>query len=275
MGTTQSGRTNLLYECYFIRDFESSLSSLPNHLEVQAMSRWNSIKKGAFKFVLNSIPDKKHRIFTSVRFASLLRHFLGLGHNVNHLSKFFDRCNKCEMVVLQDGSHSLDCKKNSVYRRHDDIKTIVAAACSNAGLRTKVELSGANPESQERPADVAIFGWDHSDAWVDVAVVNPGCASHKDKASRVEDYTLDLSATNKRRKYGKLARDMDVTFIPFIMDVYGNLGKEARACLKRICGIGARRNGLNPKEFYKEILEKLVCSVGLSVSNQLINGMVL
>ena len=58
-----------------------------------------------------------------------------------------------------------------MYRRHDDIKTIVAAACSNSGLRTKVKLSGAHTECQERPADVAILGWNHSDAWVDVAVV--------------------------------------------------------------------------------------------------------
>ena len=160
-------------------------------------------------------------------------------------------------------------------QRHDSVKLIIASACAGAGIATVVEKRNIDPDSRVRPADVTILNWDFVEAWVDVAVVNPSCPSMRERSASTPNYAVDLSAKLKRRKYANLISDMGVNFIPFVMDVYGNVNSEGLDCIKRIAQIGGRRNGSNWKSYFRESKLRLVCSVLTSTANQILNGLIL
>lgn len=252
-----------------ILDFQALISSAPNKLHL--LSRWNSIKNGSSKSAFSIIPDEKYKSFPNPIFACMLRHFLGLPHEAKKSSLSFAKCKFCSKYAAQDGSHALDCKANGVMSRHDDVKTLLSNVCSQAGIANAIEERNLDPESQSRPADVILCNWNHADAWIDVAVVNPCSASMKENSAGTMNYAIDNAAKGKRRKYADLIKDMGVSFVPFVMDVFGNLNKEGHDCLQRISSIGARRNGKNWKIFYRDARSKLVCSVLSNVAMQILN----
>ena len=136
-----------------------------------------------------------------------------------------------------------------------------------------MEQRGIDRESRVRPADVTIHNWDQVEAWVDVAVVNPCCPSMRERSATTPNYAVDSSAKNKRRKYAALVANLGVTFIPFIMDVYGNVNSEGLDCIKRIAQIGGRRNGSNWKVYLRQTKLRLVCSVLASTANQILHSL--
>jgi hypothetical protein len=254
-----------------IKEFESILMSGRN--PTLSMSRWNSLKFGAVKSVFTCIPNSGPKSFENPVYACMIRQYLGLSHVARKSSIDLSRCKLCKQFMTRDGTHSLDCKSNGVVGRHDAVKTLLGSICSRAGIGNEVEPRGLDAESRVRPADVFIPLWNHSEAWVDIAVVNPSCGSMREGAALTPDHATDFMAKQKRRKYKSLIEDAGATFIPFMMDIYGALGKDAGACLKRISDIGARRNGLVSKDFYRESKLQLVCSVLKSTAIQILNNL--
>jgi hypothetical protein len=136
------------------------------------------------------------------------------------------------------------------------------------------EPIGLDPESRKRPADIIIPIWNHSAAWIDMAVVNPCCTTHVNGSAKTPKHALDLTAKNKKRKYAEVIQDAGVTFIPFMMDIYGAMNDEGENCLRRISSIAARKNGKNWKSFYRLSRSKLVCSVLSATAEQILNSFV-
>ena len=108
-----------------------------------------------------------------------------------------------------------------------------------------------------------------------MAVVNPGCPSMRERAASTPNYAVNNSAKLKRRKYAALISDMGVNFIPFVMDVFGNMNSEGLDCTKRIAQIGGRRNGIQWKLYFRQTKLKLVCSVLSNTAKQILNCLVL
>jgi hypothetical protein len=254
-----------------IVEFESKLVGNVN--STKSLARWMSIKNGSAKQIFSCIPDEKFKTFSNAVFACIIRHHLGIPHEAKRSE--ITKCKFCDKYMDLGGTHAIDCKKNSVVQRHDSVKFIIAAACRGAGIASEVEQSGIDPDSRVRPADVTIHNWDQVEAWVDVAVVNPCCPSMWEKSASSQNYAVEYSAKLKRRKYATLVADMGVTFIPIIMDVYGNMNAEGVDCLKRIAKIGGRRNGSDWKFYFRETKLKLVCSVLASTANQILNCLIM
>jgi hypothetical protein len=236
---------------------------------VRHLSRWNSIMDGSAKSVFSCLPNDTHKSFTSPIFACIICQHLGLPHAA--VSKFSQlvQCGFCETWVDPAGTHFVDCKSNGVVGRHDAVKHIISALCSSEGISNQEEVRNLDPDSE----DVTIPRWNHSAAWIDTAVVSPSCLSHMDHSARTPTYSLDLTANNKRKKYAALVEEAGVSYIPFVMDVYGSLNVEGHKCLQRIASIGARLNGISWKSYYRESRLKLVCSVLSSTAKQILNGL--
>jgi hypothetical protein len=171
-----------------IEDFESNLAG-----SSKALTRWNSIKAGAAKQIFSCIPDENFKTFSNGVFACIIRHHLGIPHEAKRSAII--KCKFCDKYMDMDGSHAIDCKKNSVVKRHDSVKFVIAAACAGAGIASEVEKSGIDPDSRVRPADVTIHNWDQVEAWIDVAVVNPGCPSMRERAASTPNYAVDNAAS--------------------------------------------------------------------------------
>ena len=98
----------------------------------------------------------------------------------------------------------------------------------------------------KRPADIFISNWkDGKDAWLDVAVINPSCASNVKNSSRTVDYALSKAQKIKEDNYKVLVAESDAIFIPFILDINKRLNTAAEEFLARLASLGSSRHGLS------------------------------
>ena len=114
--------------------------------------------------------------------------------------------------------------------RHDRVRDIVKDAAERAGYRAEVEHAGGTT-GQQRPGDVAIFGFDEGRTLlVDVAVIEAG--NHAEAAVGGSGSAATAYETRKWKRY---SAELDLSafrFLPFVVEVSGGLG----AAAKWLCG---------------------------------------
>jgi hypothetical protein len=250
-----------------LNSLEFELSIMRNQDRIRVLSRWNSIKGGAAKSMFTTIPDEKEKIFSKKVFSCMLRQHLGMSHSAN----VWIKCNACESLMDPKGTHFIDCKNNAVIGRHNDVRDIVSNVCHLASIANRIEEKDL-ADSNKRPADIYIPDWNHSDAWVDVAVINPSCASHKVSAAKAPKRILDQTAKKKIKLYQDEVRDTQAIFIPCIFDIYGDVNDVGEEFLQRIAKVAGTKNGKNAKTIYREIRSRLVRSILCNTAKQILNS---
>jgi hypothetical protein len=88
-----------------------------------------------------------------------------------------------------------------------------------------LEPRGLSEEDDRRP-DIDVQLGDQR-YLVDVTIRNPTCPSNVNKASRESLAVAAAAERQKVNKYKDVAEFHDATFIPFVLESYGGLGKAA------------------------------------------------
>ena len=105
--------------------------------------------------------------------------------------------------------------------------------------------------------------------WVDVSLVNPLAPSYL--RSKDPKTTREKA---KDKKWSDHARSNGIEFIPFIVDVYGGIGEQAKKWLGQIARAAAIRNmvdigsrGITPATWQGQYRWELVSQIGAAVAH--------
>ena len=175
---------------------------------------------------------------THVRVAVRLR--LGLPP-LSSLPFASTRCPLCEFDFGGDCWHALSCqsiKRLSVTSRHDKIANLLINFFnSNLFLARAVKKAFANklPDVEVHLPRETIF--------IDVSGTHPFNPSYLERTLTNISSALDNRANIKINKYSAWARERNARFIPFVLDTFGRLHKDAADIIKLAC---SERAGLAP-----------------------------
>ena len=130
---------------------------------------------------------------------------------------------KCVCGTERTPAHVLSCKKmRGRFVRHDSIVGIIRKLCAEAGLAVTVEELVV--EGRQLRMDLIIH-FPSGDWWVDVSVVNPQAESY------VMNDAKNMREREKQGKWGRWAAARELRFLPFVVDIFGGLGKLASELL--------------------------------------------
>ena len=164
-------------------------------------------------------------------------------------------------------AHALSCKKlRGRFVRHDVTVNLLANMCCEAGFTATTEVMVV--EGKQKRMDLVIT-LPTGRVWIDVSFVNPLAPSYlSDK---------DPKATREKAKvakWGNDARRRGVSFIPFIIDTYGGIGKQAKEWLGEIAKAAATRNmveidsrDITPATWQGQYRWELVSQIGVAVAH--------
>jgi len=158
-------------------------------------------------------------------------------------------CGSCNTTLSPKAGHCARCKKDGdITSRHNRLRDLIFALCSNACLAPVKELSGLDPlRPQRRPADVFIPNFQGGrDAALDIAVT---CPLQPKFAAIVDDPADHYADTVKHRLYDPGFKGLPVDFIPVVFDGFGGVCAEGLSCLLEIMSRGAAR-ALVPRQVY-------------------------
>ena len=135
---------------------------------------------------------------------------------------------------LPQATHILSCKHlRGRFVRHDVLVSLLAKMCTEAGLVATTEVMVV--EGRQKRMDLVIT-LPTGRVWIDVSVVNPQAPSY------VKDTNPKRTREQaKTAKWQLEAKKKWVQFIPFVVDTFGGLGKQAKDWLGKVAVEGARR----------------------------------
>ena len=111
--------------------------------------------------------------------------------------------------------------------------------CEEAGFYAECQTDDLIEGTQERPADVMVWGGTQAVA-LDVVITHLNTAAHQTSAARHPGQPVEAAAGIKRTKYrDKLVPGLQ--FVPFAMDDFGHFGDTAVAFLDQLAVHAAAR----------------------------------
>ena len=164
-------------------------------------------------------------------------------------------------------THVLSCKKlRGRFVRHDVIVNLLASITRRLGLTAITEVMVV--EGKQKRMDIVIT-LPTRRVWIDVSIINPLAPSylrHKDPKSSREKA--------KTSNWGAHAEQRGVEFIPFIVDVYGGIGEQAKKWLGELARVAARRNmvdiisrDITPDTWQGQFRWELVSQIGAALAH--------
>ena len=139
----------------------------------------------------------------------------------------------CGAELSQDPWHWFSCTLltcTAANARHNRIVSVLAQVVASAGGLFIPEPRGFVDTDGWRPDGVmALAG---PEVATDVSVVHPGAASYRVAASKRRCAAADGRAKVKHGLYDTPARAQGMTFVPFVVESYGALHREAAAMVK-------------------------------------------
>ena len=164
-------------------------------------------------------------------------------------------------------THVLSCKKlRGRFVRHDVIVNLLASITRRLGLTAITEVMVV--EGKQKRMDIVIT-LPTRRVWIDVSIINPLAPSylrHKDPKSSREKA--------KTSNWGAHAEQRGVEFIPFIVDVYGGIGEQAKKWLGELAKVAARRNmvdiigrDITPDTWQGQFRWELVSQIGAALAH--------
>ena len=137
---------------------------------------------------------------------------------------------------LHDVGH---CAYGGWHARHSALQTEFVASTQEAGAwvrKTNVkELRAIRSSRSKRQGDAAIdfFGPSQETAVIDFVVVHPLAATYSTRYGQAGD-AAKAKEEYKHGKYDEAAAAVGVRFIPFAVETYGKMGKEALRLLRTL-----------------------------------------
>ena len=148
-------------------------------------------------------------------------------------------CHSCRVydprnlsLVEKNEWHWLSCVQGHGGReftlRHNQIVLTLARFLRLAGAPTSVEPKHVYSETGKQPDLLTILN--HKVYLIDVTIVNPTAPSNLVHAQRMLGAATEAEK-RKIRKYDELSSQQNYTFIPFVIETYGGIGKKAQTFL--------------------------------------------
>jgi hypothetical protein len=219
---------------------------------------------------LSVIPSvAKRSLLPTVEFRCALRWHLGVDQCAAPLLQSQTlACPRCPSKMDAPGHHLVCCHNNQITRRHYDQVGVLEAVARKAGFACKKEQKA--PDGS-RPGDLFISRLDENGpAAVDVTIRDPLAMSHPCPREKIEDWH-DEQELDKCRKYGTVCHRKGWKFVPFVMDVWGGLGREALALVQTfIKALVGQKEGWQRRRLEATVWQELSITLAKSVARQLV-----
>ena len=166
------------------------------------------------------------------------------------------------------GHHLVCCHLNNITRRHHAVVDALADVTRRAGFACKKE-QGA-PDGT-RPGDLFVPRLDvHGPGAVDVTIRDPLAPSHPATKDNVKTWHY-TQEQDKHRKYAPMCNRLGWHLVPFVLDVYGGLGEDARSMvgtlLKSLLG---QKEGWQRREAEATVWQQITFAAMREVGKQLV-----
>jgi hypothetical protein len=218
---------------------------------------------------LTTLPEEDSLRLSNDQFRAAIRHRLSLS------SQRYPKCCECDPSAgpVNESQHPHVClsiKKEETNKRHELIVFCVSQLCRLAGFPTSLSYSLHRlPNETEIVPDLYVYTGGKT-YMIDVSIVYPAGSTYVN-AHSADIHSLAAAShrgKEKVRKYESLAHRNGMEFIPFILESFGAIGKEARRFISEIADETPESN-----QFYAYCLRRL--SIVLQRGNSLMqmNGM--
>jgi len=170
----------------------------------------------------------KRTLLGTVEFRCLLRWSLGQPVMAEAPPGQSAACPRCLTPVPTTGHHFVCCTQNNITRRHHVVVEALAQVVRQAGYPCKKEQSAPD---RTRPGDLFVsrLTADGPGA-IDVTVRDPLAPSHPCTAGSIGCWH-EAQESQKLTKYHATCARLGWTLRPFVLDVFGGFGPDARALM--------------------------------------------
>jgi len=138
---------------------------------------------------------------------------------------------QCGLNLKSDPLHFLSCKRikrSAVTQRHNMVLQRLSHLLQQAGGSVYIEpnwFEGKRPDAQ--------VNFSRGNTMIDVSITHPSAPSLCRSAAARPLAAAKRRENLKECKYSSIARDEECQFVPFVMESYGSLGKQAFKFLKK------------------------------------------
>ena len=224
----------------------------------QHLARLLSVQHAVATAWLNILPTKDQWEIDNDTVKSALRFLLGVSPGPPDQSHY--RCVCGEKVC--DSHHAMSCDKMSGFRtqRHNHVQNTVRYGCTAAGFDSCMEpkekhLKGLRmgDKGYGMRGDILLSTLDDL-INVDTTITHPANKTTRAAASKTAGAA---AAAREKTKLRDHARDgtPGYSFVPFVIESYGRLGKEAEQLLGKLAD-GAASTGLFERQVYLQWIKK-------------------
>jgi hypothetical protein len=217
------------------RNFDLLHESLSDSDQLREVARILATSDKAASSFLNAVPNEAFGTkMVSAEFQTALQYRLGIPFLLEQRKQ---RCSGCQKELDIWGDHGLECKfGGGLIRRHDDLRDITFAACSQSHFNPKKEVNHLLPESSARPGDIFIPVWNRGrPAALDITVSSTMQTNLLKHASMKAGYVAEQAELRKDTKSFEKAKEAGIEFIPLALESFGIWTPLALGTLRTIC----------------------------------------
>jgi hypothetical protein len=168
-------------------------------------------------------------LLTNNQACVIMRLWLGLDPLANVL---FTSCPLCRKEMIHDQWHALSCvkiRRKAVTSRHDSAAQLLCRFARSNGALARIEPKDEGslvPDGEIiLPLKTVLF---------DVSGTHPAAPSYQAHNARHPGAAISARERIKNNKYSTYASTLNATFVPFVIDTYGWLGKPAAKLINTI-----------------------------------------
>jgi hypothetical protein len=208
---------------------------------------------------LTTIPEENDLSLNDSQFCAAIRHRLAIPTQ--------SKCCQCEPEarIINDSIHPHTCKllkKEEINQRHECIVYTLRQLCDLANQHSSLHhrLNYDNIDKNIRPD---LYVYINGTAYmIDVSIVCPAASSHvySHNADEIPLSSAIHRGKEKVRKYRRLARQNHMKFVPFILESFGAVDKQARSFISLLA-----EQTNDPHQFFAYCMRRL--SIALQRGN--------
>jgi hypothetical protein len=190
----------------------------------------------AAKLCLTTVPEEPVLTLSNAEVRAMIQHRIATLPPANAAPL---QC-RCGTLAIYDTQHPHVCtliRKNSGYRRHElivaGIQRVIRAAGAIVSRNPPINFL-RNPNEAALIPDLFIHTLDGRKYMLDISIIYPNAASHRENAS-IRRCAAALKRENEKvNKYSALALRNNFIFIPIVIETYGAMGEKAELFIKEI-----------------------------------------
>jgi hypothetical protein len=217
---------------------------------------------------LNVVPNENLGLhFGKGEFQLLLNFHLGVP--ILPVAAAGSPCDNCGQPLDIYGDHLVSCRHSGAWKRHNFLRTTLAAIATSAGLNVSTEVQ---VQGKERPADLLISNWESGrGVAVDLTVVH---GLNQSEVWDLKSPAVEKAEAAKVLKYQVLCETGNLDFVPLGLDTFGAIGTQGQQFLGKLFSKYAKRFATEgeqrfPGQFQRECWERVSVALRKAVAQQL------